>query len=158
MQYFYWHYVYNYYGFYTKIFEPQEISNPKLILIVGIAGLVSNGVGLVLFHEHGHSHSHGSGGGSDHSGDSNITFTFTFSWEATTFSQGDEEEHIGTEENEHTPLLYNITHTTMKSTPSEVFDYLPDNVVERYSNYQPSFSGQSPLNGTSANSSDANTW
>ena len=29
-------------------------------------------------------------------------------------SQGDEEEHIGTEENEHTPL-YNITHTTMKS-------------------------------------------
>ncbi|KHC55308.1 cation diffusion facilitator family transporter, partial [Candida albicans P60002] len=46
-----------------RFFEPQEISNPKLILIVGIAGLVSNGVGLVLFHEHGHSHSHGGGGG-----------------------------------------------------------------------------------------------
>ena len=144
-----------------RFFEPQEISNPKLILIVGIAGLVSNGVGLVLFHEHGHSHSHGGGGGggSDHSGDSKShSHSHSHSHgEATTFSQGDEEEHIGTEENEHTPLLYNITHTTMKSTPSEVFDYLPDNVVERYSNYQPSFSGQSPLNGTSANSSDANT-
>lgn len=38
-----------------------EITNPKLILVVGIAGLVSNLVGLVLFHEHGHSH----GGGGD---------------------------------------------------------------------------------------------
>lgn len=42
-----------------------EVSNPKLILIVGLAGLASNLVGLVLFHEHGHSHSHG-GGGSGH--------------------------------------------------------------------------------------------
>ena len=96
-------------------------------------------------------------GGGSHSGDSKSHSHSHSHGEATTFSQGDEEEHIGTEENEHTPLLYNITHTTMKSTPSEVFDYLPDNVVERYSNYQPSFSGQSPLNGTSANSSDANT-
>ena len=129
-----------------RFFEPQEISNPKLILIVGIAGLISNGVGLVLFHEHGHSHSHGT----NHSGDSNsnsnsTSHSHSHGEVATTFTQGDEEEHIGTgsgDENEHTPLLYNITHTTMKSTPSEVFDYLPDNVVERYSNYQSSFVGQ----------------
>lgn len=42
-----------------------EITNPKLILVVGIAGLVSNLVGLVLFHEHGHSH--GGDGAHSHS-------------------------------------------------------------------------------------------
>lgn len=41
-----------------RFFEPQIIKNPKLILIVGFAGLASNFVGLLLFHEHGHSHSH----------------------------------------------------------------------------------------------------
>lgn len=45
-----------------RFFEPQEITQPKLVLVVGILGLLSNGVGLVLFHEHGHSHSHGSAG------------------------------------------------------------------------------------------------
>lgn len=44
-----------------RFVEPQVISNPVLILCVGAAGLVSNLVGLVLFHEHGHSHSHGGG-------------------------------------------------------------------------------------------------
>ncbi|OLL22740.1 Zinc homeostasis factor 1 [Neolecta irregularis DAH-3] len=39
-----------------RFFEPQEISNPKLVLIVGCAGLASNLIGLVLFHEHGHGH------------------------------------------------------------------------------------------------------
>ncbi|KAM9917608.1 hypothetical protein OXX59_009222, partial [Metschnikowia pulcherrima] len=51
-----------------RFFDPPEISNPKLILIVGFFGLLSNGLGLVLFHEHGHSHGHSHGGGSaDHS-------------------------------------------------------------------------------------------
>ena len=36
-----------------RFFEPAVITQPKLILVVGIAGLCSNGVGLVLFHEHG---------------------------------------------------------------------------------------------------------
>ena len=52
-----------------RFFEPAEVSNPKLILVVGIAGLISNGVGLVLFHEHGHSHGGGSGHGHSHSQD-----------------------------------------------------------------------------------------
>lgn len=49
-------------GVSLKVANPPEISNPKLIVIVGSLGLLSNIVGLVLFHEHGHSHgghSHG---------------------------------------------------------------------------------------------------
>ncbi|KAL7666445.1 Zinc/cadmium resistance protein [[Candida] zeylanoides] len=49
-----------------RFFQPQAIESPKLVLIVGCMGLVSNFVGLVLFNEHGHSHSHG---GSKHSHD-----------------------------------------------------------------------------------------
>ncbi|CAI4048783.1 Zn(2+) transporter ZRC1 SKDI_13G3740 [Saccharomyces kudriavzevii IFO 1802] len=47
-----------------RLIEPQEIQNPRLVLYVGIAGLISNILGLFLFHDHGndslHSHSHGS--------------------------------------------------------------------------------------------------
>ncbi|CEP62309.1 cation diffusion facilitator family transporter LALA0_S05e02674g [Lachancea lanzarotensis] len=53
-----------------RFFEPQEINNPKLVLTVGFAGLLSNIVGLFLFHEHGHSHGHGHGHGHGHSHDS----------------------------------------------------------------------------------------
>lgn len=44
-----------------RLVTPPEISNPKLIVVVGSLGLASNIVGLFLFHEHGHSHgpSHG---------------------------------------------------------------------------------------------------
>lgn len=42
-----------------RLFEPQAVSNPKLILIVGCLGLASNIIGLFLFHEHGHSHGSG---------------------------------------------------------------------------------------------------
>ncbi|XP_015908890.1 proton-coupled zinc antiporter SLC30A1 [Parasteatoda tepidariorum] len=41
-----------------RLFKVDEIRNPKLILYVGIAGLIVNIVGLFLFHEHGHGHSH----------------------------------------------------------------------------------------------------
>ncbi|EST05198.1 Cation efflux protein [Kalmanozyma brasiliensis GHG001] len=45
----------------------SEVSNPKLVIIVGCLGLASNLVGLLLFHDHGHAHgghghSHGHGG------------------------------------------------------------------------------------------------
>ena len=39
-----------------RFFEPQTVTNPMLILIVGCCGLASNIVGLFLFHDHGHSH------------------------------------------------------------------------------------------------------
>ncbi|KAI9789458.1 MAG: hypothetical protein M1816_006000 [Peltula sp. TS41687] len=43
-----------------RFVEPQTVRNPKLVLIVGCMGLVSNILGLVLFHDHGgHGHSHG---------------------------------------------------------------------------------------------------
>ncbi|KAF1969840.1 cation efflux protein [Bimuria novae-zelandiae CBS 107.79] len=47
-----------------RFVEPQEVSNPRLVLIVGSLGLASNILGLFLFHDHGHSHgghSHGHG-------------------------------------------------------------------------------------------------
>lgn len=43
-----------------RLVEPQEVKNPKLVMIVGCFGLLSNILGLVLFHDH--SHGHGSGG------------------------------------------------------------------------------------------------
>ncbi|KAF9262672.1 cation efflux protein [Marasmius fiardii PR-910] len=41
-----------------RFFSVPEISNPRLVIIVGSFGLASNIVGLFLFHEHSHSHSH----------------------------------------------------------------------------------------------------
>jgi len=43
----------------VRFFSTPEISNPKLVVIVGSLGLASNIVGLFLFHDIGHSHSHG---------------------------------------------------------------------------------------------------
>ena len=42
-----------------RFVEPQEVSQPKLVLIVGCFGLASNILGLVLFHDHSHGHDHG---------------------------------------------------------------------------------------------------
>jgi zinc transporter 1 len=51
-----------------RFVEPQEVSNPKLVLIVGCFGLASNILGLFLFHDHGHSHGgHSHGHGDEHS-------------------------------------------------------------------------------------------
>ncbi|KAL1740269.1 cation efflux protein [Schizophyllum fasciatum] len=44
-----------------RFFSTPEISNAKLVVIVGSLGLASNIVGLFLFHEHGHSHAHSHG-------------------------------------------------------------------------------------------------
>ncbi|ESK87843.1 hypothetical protein Moror_15291 [Moniliophthora roreri MCA 2997] len=41
-----------------RFFSTPEVGNPKLVVIVGSWGLLSNIIGLFLFHEHGHSHSH----------------------------------------------------------------------------------------------------
>lgn len=45
-----------------RFVQPETISSPKLVLIVGSVGLGINLLGLVFFHEHdhhGHSHQHG---------------------------------------------------------------------------------------------------
>ncbi|KAI1414935.1 cation efflux protein [Hypoxylon sp. FL1857] len=48
----------------TRFVEPQEVSNPKLILIVGCCGLASNLIGFVVLGGHGHDH-----GGHSHDDD-----------------------------------------------------------------------------------------
>ncbi|KAM0791801.1 hypothetical protein ACM66B_004064 [Microbotryomycetes sp. NB124-2] len=50
----------------ARLVNDTEVTNPKLIVVVGSAGLLSNIVGLFLFHDHG-GHSHG-GGGHSHGG------------------------------------------------------------------------------------------
>ncbi|RUS89908.1 hypothetical protein EGW08_002349 [Elysia chlorotica] len=47
-----------------RIVIVEDVENPKLLLIVGIVGLVINLIGLVIFGHHGHSHG---GGGHGHS-------------------------------------------------------------------------------------------
>ncbi|ODV88518.1 hypothetical protein CANCADRAFT_32092 [Tortispora caseinolytica NRRL Y-17796] len=42
-----------------RLINPPIVTNPLLILCVGSAGLVSNLLGLVLFHDHDHGHGHG---------------------------------------------------------------------------------------------------
>lgn len=43
----------------NRMYEPKDLHNPQLILVVGVIGLVVNIIGLALFHQHGHGHSHG---------------------------------------------------------------------------------------------------
>lgn len=90
-----------------RFFDPPEISNPKLILIVGFAGLASNGLGLVLFHEHGHSHGH-----SHSSGPSSHSHSHA--------DAGDEELNIHAD-----------SYTEANSSNS-ISQYMPDAVVESY--------------------------
>ena len=42
-----------------RMVVPESIENIKLVLFVGLAGLIVNIIGLGLFHQHGHGHSHG---------------------------------------------------------------------------------------------------
>lgn len=49
-----------------RLVEPQEVQNPKLVCIVGCFGLLSNILGLLLFHDHSHGHGHGHSHGEVH--------------------------------------------------------------------------------------------
>ncbi|PKS12710.1 hypothetical protein jhhlp_000918, partial [Lomentospora prolificans] len=50
----------------TRFFDPPEINNPKVMLIVGSFGLASNLVGFVILGGHGHDHGHGDDHGHGH--------------------------------------------------------------------------------------------
>lgn len=97
-----------------RFFEPQVISNPKLILVVGVAGLASNFIGLVLFHEHGHSHSHGGGSGHSHSHAED---------------DHDEEAVIGSAP---APAAPRPPFSTDNGSSSDISSYLPDRFIESY--------------------------
>ncbi|GAA5987360.1 hypothetical protein JCM11641_006943 [Rhodosporidiobolus odoratus] len=53
----------------ARFINYTEVTQPKLIVAVGTAGLLSNIIGLFLFHDHGHSHG-GGGHGHSHGGSS----------------------------------------------------------------------------------------
>lgn len=87
-----------------RLLDPQVIQNPKLVLVVGVLGLISNFVGLVLFHEHGHSHGHSHGSAS-------------------------EEETVGVaHSHSHSDGQYALNNVSS----SDINSYLPDTVVEQY--------------------------
>lgn len=44
-----------------RLVEPQEVQNPQFVCIVGCFGLLSNILGLALFHDHSHGHGHSHG-------------------------------------------------------------------------------------------------
>ncbi|KAI1326951.1 cation efflux protein [Xylariaceae sp. FL0255] len=50
----------------TRFIEPQEVSNPVLILAVGCCGLASNLIGFLVLGGHGHAHGHSHDHDDDH--------------------------------------------------------------------------------------------
>lgn len=105
-----------------RLISPPEISSPVLVLCVGIAGLVSNFLGLALFHEHGHSHSHGGGeskpigGGHSHSHGGQ-------SYGAIEDGHPEDEEHsVGV------PLLSE----RRNQSSSDIREYMPENFIQRF--------------------------
>ncbi|KAL9599692.1 MAG: hypothetical protein Q9219_003680 [cf. Caloplaca sp. 3 TL-2023] len=89
-----------------RFVEPQVVSNPRLVLIVGCFGLLSNILGLFLFHEHGHNH----GGGHAHG----------------------EENTVAAAEEGHSPVKRTDgdEHTAIVSDESgNVADVLPQNTI-----------------------------
>ncbi|WFD34387.1 hypothetical protein MCUN1_001226 [Malassezia cuniculi] len=53
-----------------RLLNKPRVTNPSLVMVVGSLGLLSNIVGLFLFHGHSHGHSHGHDHSHDHSHDS----------------------------------------------------------------------------------------
>ncbi|PWN50936.1 cation efflux protein [Violaceomyces palustris] len=83
-----------------RFINVTEVSNPKLVVVVGSLGLASNLVGLLLFHDHGHSHgghSHSHGGHSHgaHSHQHNHAVTNGSSDASRTAASGDETDEEG---------------------------------------------------------------
>ncbi|KAF5021387.1 hypothetical protein F66182_6576 [Fusarium sp. NRRL 66182] len=96
----------------TRFIEPPEINNPKLMLIVGSAGLFSNFVGFFVLGGHGHSH-----GPDEHDHDHDHDHDHGHSHNHT----GDEEEgNAGYE-----------AHRTLADESGRAADVLPEIIVRR---------------------------
>lgn len=117
-----------------RFVSPPEILLPKLVLGVGIAGLLSNVLGLVLFHEHGHSHSHGSHGDHhDEGGD---------------LENGHSHSHTHDNgEPDHEPRGV----ITRVESDADIQSYFPDNVVRSYSETTPLIKNSGPKKTKSMN-------
>lgn len=100
----------------TRIFDPPEISNPKLILIVGCFGLASNLVGFVVLGGHGHSHGHDHGGGEhDHE-----------------HAHGHEHAHSHDELNDAEEGRVGANRTEEEEEDGPVLEHLPEVVVSKF--------------------------
>lgn len=112
-----------------RLLSPPDIENPKLVLIVGVAGLCSNILGLAIFHDHGHSHG-GDGGGHSHSHDDeeNHTSSHTHS------HGGDDSLDLEREQNFYHATGTNPSGLSIDSRPGNIGDVWPRSVVERMSN------------------------
>lgn len=96
-----------------RLVEPQEVSNPKLVLIVGCFGLASNVLGLFLFHDHGHSHGGHSHGEEGHSHDE---------LSAAEAGKANGHTHAHGEEHDH-------EHAAVADESGNVADVLPQNRI-----------------------------
>ncbi|KAF4472633.1 CDF family cation efflux system [Fusarium albosuccineum] len=94
----------------TRFIEPPEIDNPKLMLIVGSAGLFSNFVGFFVLGGHGHSHGPGD---HDHSHED---------------GHGHSHNHAHDEEEGHAGYH---THSHAADESGPVSDVIPEVVIRR---------------------------
>lgn len=92
------------------MFGNPEVSSPQIVVIVGSLGLLSNIVGLFLFHEHGHGHSHGhshSHASKAEEGQSNAVTTFSSAKKLKNGHATGANGSTNGNTNERTPLLAN---------------------------------------------------
>ncbi|CDF88587.1 BN860_13762g1_1 [Zygosaccharomyces bailii CLIB 213] len=99
-----------------RLLDPPTIENPKLVLIVGIAGLCSNILGLAIFHDHGHSHGHSHSDSKAH-GHAHIDDESSLLEREQSFYQGGP-----------SPSSISMDHSN-----NNIHDIWPQSVVERYS-------------------------
>ncbi|KAM0755611.1 cation efflux protein [Meredithblackwellia eburnea MCA 4105] len=112
---------------FTRFFSGAEVTNPKLIVVVGSAGLVSNILGLLLFHDHGHSHGgHSHGHSHSHAGHSHGPTSASdleagkgkkVSKRSRSHSHGHSHSH--SHSSERTPLLAKPATTTTATTNTD---------------------------------------
>lgn len=101
-----------------RLLDPPTIENPKLVLIVGIAGLCSNILGLAIFHDHDHGHSHGhSHSDAEAHGHAHIEDESSLLEREQSFYQGGP-----------SPSSISMDHSN-----NNIHDIWPQSVVERYS-------------------------
>lgn len=101
-----------------RFFEPQVISNPVLVLIVGSCGLASNLVGIALFHDHGHAH----GAPAEHE---------HVHGDAETGQAGHEHGHTHGHEHGHTHADHHRRRSEILDEQGPIEEILPEAVVAR---------------------------
>lgn len=97
-----------------RFVEPQVVSKPQLVLIVGCLGLVSNILGLLLFHDHSHGHG---GGEEEHDHDHSDPISNA------------EEGHGHTHSHDHTQAPDDIERSAFADERGNIANVLPQTAV-----------------------------